>query len=105
MPRPPTFRELRASKFDRHRWQGEECDGTVWSAAAASRGLENARQRQYQPTMVGGKPVEVQTEISIEFSPDRVFCTSSNENVYITGSGCAIELGNIGLQAAGAGGL
>jgi TonB family protein len=29
--------------------------------------LENARQRQYQPTMVGGKPVEVQTEISIEF--------------------------------------
>ena len=29
--------------------------------------LENARQRQYQPTMVGGKPVEVETEISIEF--------------------------------------
>ena len=29
--------------------------------------LENARQRQYQPTIVGGKPVEVETEISIEF--------------------------------------
>ena len=29
--------------------------------------LENVRQRQYQPTMVGGKPVEVETEISIEF--------------------------------------
>jgi hypothetical protein len=29
--------------------------------------LENARQRQYQATQVGGKPVEVETEISIEF--------------------------------------
>ncbi len=29
--------------------------------------LENARQRQYQPTIVGGKPVEVETEISIKF--------------------------------------
>ena len=29
--------------------------------------LENARQRQYQPTLVGGKPVEVETEIIIEF--------------------------------------
>jgi TonB family protein len=29
--------------------------------------LENVRQRQYQPTIVGGKPVEVETEISIEF--------------------------------------
>jgi TonB family protein len=29
--------------------------------------LENVRQRQYQPTIVGGKPVEVETEISIVF--------------------------------------
>jgi TonB family protein len=29
--------------------------------------LENARQRQYKPTMVDGKPVEVETEISIQF--------------------------------------
>jgi TonB family protein len=29
--------------------------------------LENARQRQYQPTIVDGKPVEVETEISIAF--------------------------------------
>jgi protein TonB len=29
--------------------------------------LENARQRQYQPTVVGGRPVEVQTEVSIVF--------------------------------------
>ena len=29
--------------------------------------LDNARQRKYQPTIVGGKPVEVETEISIKF--------------------------------------
>jgi len=29
--------------------------------------LENARQRQYKPTIVDGKSVEVETEISIEF--------------------------------------
>ena len=29
--------------------------------------LDNARQRQYQPTVVNGKPVEVETEISINF--------------------------------------
>src|SRR5882724_6502387 len=29
--------------------------------------LENARQRQYKPTIVDGKPVEVETEISIQF--------------------------------------
>jgi len=29
--------------------------------------LENARHRQYKPTIVGGKPVEVETEISIQF--------------------------------------
>ncbi|MHB8617514.1 MAG: TonB family protein [Candidatus Acidiferrales bacterium] len=29
--------------------------------------LENARQRQYQPTVVNGKPVEVETQISINF--------------------------------------
>jgi len=29
--------------------------------------LENARQRQYKPTIVGGKPVEVETEICIQF--------------------------------------
>ena len=29
--------------------------------------LENARQRQYQPTLVNGKPVEVETEISVDF--------------------------------------
>jgi hypothetical protein len=29
--------------------------------------LDNARQRQYQPTMVGGRAVEVETEASIEF--------------------------------------
>jgi hypothetical protein len=30
--------------------------------------LENARQRVYQPTIQGGRPVEVETEISIRFS-------------------------------------
>jgi TonB family protein len=29
--------------------------------------LENARQRRYQPTIVEGKPVEVETDISITF--------------------------------------
>jgi protein TonB len=29
--------------------------------------LENARQRQYKPTIVNGKPVEVETEISVQF--------------------------------------
>jgi protein TonB len=29
--------------------------------------MENARQRQYQPTLVNGKPVEVETEISVDF--------------------------------------
>ncbi|HEV2314495.1 MAG TPA: TonB family protein [Candidatus Acidoferrales bacterium] len=29
--------------------------------------LENARQRQYQPTVMNGKPVEVETQISINF--------------------------------------
>ncbi len=29
--------------------------------------LDNARQRRYQPTLVDGKPVEVETEISIKF--------------------------------------
>jgi TonB family protein len=29
--------------------------------------LENARQRRYQPTLLNGKPVEVETEISIPF--------------------------------------
>ncbi len=48
---------------------GKVKDATVLSGpqpmqAAA---LENARQRQYQPTIVGGKPVEVETEILIEF--------------------------------------
>jgi TonB family protein len=49
-------------------------DGKVKSATVVSgpqrlqaAALENARQRQYQPTLVGGKPVEVETEISIEF--------------------------------------
>jgi TonB family protein len=49
-------------------------DGRVKSATIVSgpqplqaAALENARQRQYQPTMVGGKAVEVETEASIEF--------------------------------------
>jgi protein TonB len=29
--------------------------------------LDNARRRRYQPTMAGGQPVEVETEISIKF--------------------------------------
>lgn len=29
--------------------------------------MENARQRQYQPTVMNGKPVEVETQISIDF--------------------------------------
>ena len=48
---------------------GRVKDATVLSGpqplqAAA---LENARQRLYQPTIVGGKPVVVETEILIEF--------------------------------------
>jgi TonB family protein len=49
-------------------------DGKVKNATALSgpqplqaAALENVRQRQYQPTVVGGKPVEVETEISITF--------------------------------------
>jgi TonB family protein len=49
-------------------------DGKVKTAAALSgpqplraAALENARQRQYQPTMVGGQPVEVETDISFKF--------------------------------------
>jgi TonB family protein len=49
-------------------------DGKVKTAAVLSgpqplraAALENARQRQYQPTMVGGQPVEVETDISIKF--------------------------------------
>jgi TonB family protein len=49
-------------------------DGRVKSATVVSgpqqlqaAALENARQRQYQPTMVGGRAVEVETEASIEF--------------------------------------
>ena len=34
------------------------------------------------------------------------FCTTANERVYITATGCEIEFGDAhGLQAAGAGGL
>jgi protein TonB len=29
--------------------------------------LDNARQRKYQPTVADGKPVEVETDISIKF--------------------------------------
>ena len=29
--------------------------------------LDNARRRRYQPTVAGGKPVEVETDISIKF--------------------------------------
>ena len=48
---------------------GQVKDATVLSGprplqAAA---LENARQRRYEPTIVGGKPVEVETEILVEF--------------------------------------
>ncbi len=49
-------------------------DGRVKSATVLSgpqplqaAALENARQRQYKPTIVDGKPVEVETEISIQF--------------------------------------
>src|ERR1700674_5492751 len=49
-------------------------DGKVKNAAVLSgpqplqaAALENARQRQYKPTLVDGRPVEVETEISIEF--------------------------------------
>jgi len=49
-------------------------DGRVKTATAVSgpeplhaAALENARQRRYQPTLVDGKPVEVETEISIPF--------------------------------------
>jgi len=36
-------------------------------AALQAAALENARQRQYQPTVMNGKPVEVETQISINF--------------------------------------
>jgi TonB family protein len=49
-------------------------DGRVKSATVISgpqqlqaAALDNARQRQYQPTMVGGRAVDVETEASIEF--------------------------------------
>ena len=49
-------------------------DGKVKNATVVSgpqplqaAALENVRQRQYQPTMVSGKPAEVETEVSIEF--------------------------------------
>jgi protein TonB len=49
-------------------------DGRVKNATALSgppplraAALENVRQRVYQPTLVNGRPVEVETEISIRF--------------------------------------
>lgn len=49
-------------------------DGKVKSATVLSgpkplqaAALDNARQRQYQPTIVEGKLVEVETDISIKF--------------------------------------
>jgi len=49
-------------------------DGRVKNASVLSgpqplqaAALDNARQRQYQPTLVGGRPVEVETEITIVF--------------------------------------
>jgi hypothetical protein len=49
-------------------------DGTVKNATVLAgpqplqkAAIENVRQRKYQPTIAGGKPVEVKTEILIEF--------------------------------------
>jgi outer membrane biosynthesis protein TonB len=49
-------------------------DGTVKNATVLAgpqplqkAAIENVRQRKYQPTIAGGKPVEVETEILIEF--------------------------------------
>jgi len=44
--------------------------------------LENARQRQYQPTMVGGKPVELQTEISIDSHQTEFLYQFQRERLY-----------------------
>ncbi len=49
---------------------------------------------------------KLSTDLNVLVLTSPSFCTSSNERVYITASGCEIGFGGAqGLQAAGAGGL